>query len=124
MYAVTYYLAANPNEGFRKINIEIVTDAAKKYRTCARVIVLAASFANPRQSLLLTRRSCIAWPKSLFQGVFERANLLFEGLLRSLRQGQLALRLGGHGVTLLLQGHRVVVVVDRIGAKLFEPPGV
>lgn len=35
-YAVTYYPAANPNEGFRKINIEIVTDAAKKYRVRAR----------------------------------------------------------------------------------------
>jgi VWFA-related protein len=35
-YAVTYYPAANPNEGFRKINIEIVTDTAKKYRVRAR----------------------------------------------------------------------------------------
>jgi Ca-activated chloride channel homolog len=35
-YALTYYPAANPNEGFRKINIEIVTDAAKKYRVRAR----------------------------------------------------------------------------------------
>jgi VWFA-related protein len=35
-YAVTYYPAPNPNEGFRKINIEIVTDTAKKYRVRAR----------------------------------------------------------------------------------------
>jgi Ca-activated chloride channel family protein len=35
-YAVTYYPAANPNEAFRKINIEIVTDTAKKYRVRAR----------------------------------------------------------------------------------------
>ena len=35
-YAVTYYPAPNPNEGFRKINIEIVTDLAKKYRVRAR----------------------------------------------------------------------------------------
>jgi Ca-activated chloride channel homolog len=35
-YAVTYYPAANPNEAFRKVNIEIVTDTAKKYRVRAR----------------------------------------------------------------------------------------
>ena len=35
-YTVTYYPQPNPNEGFRKINIEIVTDAAKKYRVRAR----------------------------------------------------------------------------------------
>lgn len=35
-YTVTYYPAANPNEGFRKINVEIVTDTAKKYRVHAR----------------------------------------------------------------------------------------
>jgi VWFA-related protein len=35
-YALTYYPAANANEGFRKINIEIVTDTAKKYRVRAR----------------------------------------------------------------------------------------
>lgn len=35
-YALTYYPASNPNEGFRKINIEIVTDTAKKYRVRAR----------------------------------------------------------------------------------------
>ena len=35
-YAVTYYPAPNPNEGFRKINIEIVSDTAKKYRVRAR----------------------------------------------------------------------------------------
>lgn len=35
-YAVTYYPAANPNEGFRKVNIEIVTDTAKKYRVRSR----------------------------------------------------------------------------------------
>jgi len=35
-YALTYYPAPNPNEGFRKINIEIVTDTAKKYRVRAR----------------------------------------------------------------------------------------
>ena len=31
-YAVTYYPQANPNEGFRKITVEVVGDAAKKYR--------------------------------------------------------------------------------------------
>jgi VWFA-related protein len=35
-YAATYYPAPNPNEGFRKINIEIVSDTAKKYRVRAR----------------------------------------------------------------------------------------
>ena len=35
-YTVTYYPAANPNEGFRKIDIQIVTDAGKKYRVRAR----------------------------------------------------------------------------------------
>jgi VWFA-related protein len=35
-YALTYYPAANPNEGFRKVNIEIVTDTAKKYRVRSR----------------------------------------------------------------------------------------
>jgi VWFA-related protein len=35
-YTVTYYPAPNPNEGFRKINVEIVNDAAKKYRVRAR----------------------------------------------------------------------------------------
>ena len=31
-YAVTYYPQANPNEGFRKITVEVIGDAAKKYR--------------------------------------------------------------------------------------------
>jgi VWFA-related protein len=35
-YTVTYYPQTNPNEGFRKINVEIVSDAAKKYRVRAR----------------------------------------------------------------------------------------
>jgi Ca-activated chloride channel family protein len=35
-YTVTYYPAANPNEGFRKISIEIVSDIGKKYRISAR----------------------------------------------------------------------------------------
>jgi Ca-activated chloride channel homolog len=35
-YTVTYYPAPNPNEGFRKINVEIVTDTAKKYRVHSR----------------------------------------------------------------------------------------
>lgn len=35
-YAVTYYPAPNPNEGYRRINIEIVGDTAKKYRVRAR----------------------------------------------------------------------------------------
>ena len=35
-YTVTYYPAPNPNEGFRKISVEIVTDVAKKYRVRAR----------------------------------------------------------------------------------------
>jgi VWFA-related protein len=35
-YTVTYYPAANPNEGFRKIDIQIVGDAGKKYRVRSR----------------------------------------------------------------------------------------
>ncbi len=35
-YTITYYPAANPNEGFRKINVEITSDVAKKYRIRAR----------------------------------------------------------------------------------------
>ncbi|HXG33226.1 MAG TPA: VWA domain-containing protein [Bryobacteraceae bacterium] len=35
-YTVTYYPAPNPNEGFRKITVEIVSDVAKKYRIRAR----------------------------------------------------------------------------------------
>ncbi len=35
-YTITYYPQTNPNEGFRKINVEIVTDAGKKYRIQAR----------------------------------------------------------------------------------------
>ncbi len=35
-YTVTYYPAANPNEGFRKIAVEIVRDVGKKYRVRAR----------------------------------------------------------------------------------------
>jgi VWFA-related protein len=35
-YTVTYYPAPNPNEGFRRITVEIVSDVAKKYRVRAR----------------------------------------------------------------------------------------
>ncbi len=35
-YTVTYYPAANPNEGFRKIAVEIISDVSKKYRVRAR----------------------------------------------------------------------------------------
>lgn len=35
-YAVTYYPQPNPNEGFRKVTVEVMTDAAKKYRIQAR----------------------------------------------------------------------------------------
>ncbi len=35
-YTVTYYPQPNPNEGFRKISIEIVSDAAKKLRVRSR----------------------------------------------------------------------------------------
>jgi VWFA-related protein len=35
-YTVTYYPQANPNEGFRKINVEIASDTARKYRVRAR----------------------------------------------------------------------------------------
>jgi Ca-activated chloride channel homolog len=31
-YTVTYYPQSNPNEGFRKINVELVNDPSKKYR--------------------------------------------------------------------------------------------
>jgi len=35
-YTITYYPANNPNEGFRKIAVEITTDPGKKYRVRAR----------------------------------------------------------------------------------------
>jgi len=35
-YTVTYYPAPNPNEGFRRIDIQIVGDAGKKYRVRSR----------------------------------------------------------------------------------------
>ncbi len=35
-YAITYYPQPNPNEGFRKIRIEMTSDAAKKYKIRAR----------------------------------------------------------------------------------------
>ena len=35
-YTVTYYPQANPNEGFRKISVEIVSDPGKKYRIQCR----------------------------------------------------------------------------------------
>jgi Ca-activated chloride channel family protein len=35
-YTVTYYPATNPNEAFRKIAVELVSDAGKKYRIRAR----------------------------------------------------------------------------------------
>jgi Ca-activated chloride channel homolog len=35
-YTVTYYPAPNPNDGFRKIAVEIVSDPGKKYRVHSR----------------------------------------------------------------------------------------
>jgi len=35
-YTVTYYPAANPNDGYRKIHVEIVSDPGKKYRVRCR----------------------------------------------------------------------------------------
>lgn len=35
-YTITYYPAANPNEGFRRIAVEVVSDTGKKYRVRAR----------------------------------------------------------------------------------------
>ena len=35
-YTITYYPQPNPNESFRKINVEIVSDVGKKYRVRAR----------------------------------------------------------------------------------------
>ncbi len=35
-YTVTYYPQPNPNEGFRKIGVEVTTDLGKKYRVRAR----------------------------------------------------------------------------------------
>ena len=35
-YTVTYYPQTNPNEGFRKVTVEIVTDIGKKLRIAAR----------------------------------------------------------------------------------------
>ena len=35
-YTVTYYPALNPNEGFRKIDVQIVSDVGKKYRVRSR----------------------------------------------------------------------------------------
>ena len=35
-YTVTYYPQTNPNEGFRKISVEILSDVGKKYRVQAK----------------------------------------------------------------------------------------
>jgi Ca-activated chloride channel homolog len=35
-YTVTYYPQPNPNEGFRRITVEILTDTSRKYRVSAR----------------------------------------------------------------------------------------
>jgi VWFA-related protein len=35
-YTVTYYPQPNPNEGFRKISVEVLSDVGKKYRISAR----------------------------------------------------------------------------------------
>lgn len=35
-YTITYYPAANPNDGFRKINVEITSDPGKKWRVHSR----------------------------------------------------------------------------------------
>ena len=35
-YSITYYPQTNPNEGFRKIAVEIPSDVGKKYRVRAR----------------------------------------------------------------------------------------
>jgi len=35
-YTVTYYPQPNPNEGFRKITVEVLSDAAKKFRVQCR----------------------------------------------------------------------------------------
>src|ERR1700681_541303 len=35
-YTITYYPQPNPNEGFRKISVEVVTDVGKKFRIRAR----------------------------------------------------------------------------------------
>jgi VWFA-related protein len=35
-YTVTYYPQANPNEGFRKVSVEVLSDVGKKYRVQAR----------------------------------------------------------------------------------------
>lgn len=35
-YTVTYYPAPNPNEGFRRITVEIKSDVARRYRVSAR----------------------------------------------------------------------------------------
>jgi hypothetical protein len=35
-YTVTYYPQVNPNEGFRRISVEVVSDTAKKLRVRAR----------------------------------------------------------------------------------------
>jgi Ca-activated chloride channel family protein len=35
-YTITYYPQTNPNEGFRKISVEIVSDLGKKYRVQSR----------------------------------------------------------------------------------------
>jgi VWFA-related protein len=35
-YTITYYPQTNPNEGFRKISVEVLSDAAKKLRVRAR----------------------------------------------------------------------------------------
>ena len=55
-YTVTYYPAPNPNEGFRKIDIQIVSDTGKHYR------VRIASWIPAANLLILLFFS--AWQKS------------------------------------------------------------
>ncbi len=59
-YTVTYYPQQNPNEGFRKISVEVTSDAAKRYRVSARPATArapASFFSRPRQGRPPLRRS-------------------------------------------------------------------
>ena len=47
-YTVTYYPQPNPNEGFRKINVEMPSDVGKKYRVQAAPAIVRAAVSRTR----------------------------------------------------------------------------
>ena len=60
-YTVTYYPAPNQNEGFRKIDIQIVSDVGKHYRVRSRPVIVRdrirfARFSQTRGATQLRER--------------------------------------------------------------------